>query len=87
MLDIVSVTVEEICHRFLILLIGCETIREPCGDLTVTLGCGREVTTLGQDLDFVGVGSGFVHVGSMGHFGVKIKGWWTLPQVSQALLL
>ena len=54
--------VQEVCHRFLILLIGCETIREASGNLTVALGCGREVTTLGQDVGLVGVGSGFVHV-------------------------
>ena len=53
--------VQEVCHRFLVLFIGCEPIREASGNLT---GCRldrREIPTLGQDVGLVGVGSGFVH--------------------------
>ena len=50
-----SHAVEEIRHCFLILLISREAISEPSGNLAVALGCGREVTTLSEDLLSVGV--------------------------------
>ena len=50
-----SHSVEEIRHCFLILLIGSEAVSEPSGNLAVALGCGREVTTLSEDLLSVGV--------------------------------
>ena len=61
--------VQEVCHRFLVLFVGCEPIRKASGNLT---GCRldrREIPTLGQDVDLVGVRSGFVHVASIGLVG------------------
>ena len=55
MSDIVSVTIEEICHRFLIFFEGREAITKASGDLTRAGFCLGKVATLGQDLDFVGV--------------------------------
>jgi len=78
MSDIVSVTIEEICHRFLILFEGSEAVSEASGHLTglrLTLG---QVTTLGQDVGFVGVVS---HAPSMGHHGAQWGKWWTLAQL------
>ena len=66
--------VEEVCPRFLILLKGSEAISEPSRHLTGARLCFGQVTTLGQDLVFVRVGSGFVQVANIGPLASLVKG-------------
>ena len=66
--------VEEVCHRFLILLKGSEAVSEASGHLTGARLCFGQIATLGQDLDFVRVGSGFVHVANIGPLASLVKG-------------
>ena len=45
-----SHSVQEVCHRFLVVFIGSEAISEPSGNLAVALGSGWQVATFGEDL-------------------------------------
>ena len=57
-----SHTVQKVCHRFLILFIGSETISKASGNFTRAWLCFRKITTFGDDLLLVDVVC-FVHDG------------------------
>lgn len=68
--QLVSVTVQEFRERLLILCLSLKgTGTDSAGELTLRSGSVGEVTTLGEDLLSVGVGSGFVHTSMMAHPG------------------
>ena len=78
--------VEEVCHCLFIFLKGGEAIREASGDLTIALGCLRQVTTLGEDLLSVGVGNvGFDHAGMMAWIRGQWGKWCAPARLSQPL--
>jgi len=66
MSDIVSQTVEEICHCFLVFFVGSEAISEASGHLTRRGLCLGQVPTLGEDLLSVGVVRLIHHVDIIG---------------------
>ena len=67
--QLVSVTVHEVCERFLILCLSLKsTGTDSAGELTLASGSVGQVATLGEDLLSVGV-SGFVHESMMAHPG------------------
>ena len=72
--QLVSVTIQEVCERLLILFLSLESPQsDGAGVLMLGSGSVGEVTTLGEDLLSVRVGSGFVHNGSVARIGGKIK--------------
>ena len=83
----VSVTVEEICECFVILFLSLESPQpDGAGELTLASGSVGQVTTLGEDLLSVGVGSGLIHhAGMMARIRGQWGKWWTLIQLAQPL--
>jgi len=66
-----SVAIQEVCHRLLILSVSLEAISEHGRHLARGRLRLRQITALGEDLLFVGVRSGFVHVAI-----IQVSGWW-----------
>ena len=74
--QLVSVTIQEVCECFLILCLSLKgTGTDSAGELTLGSGSVGQVTTLGEDLLSVRVGSGFVHTSMMAHPG-GVWGKW-----------
>jgi len=69
-----SVTVQELRERLLILCLSVEgTGTDSTGELPLRSGSGGQIAPLGEDLLSVGVGSGFVHNGSVARIGGNLK--------------